>query len=31
MKCSDIVWGLILALCMFVMCFILLGMGVIHG
>lgn len=28
MKCSDIVWGLIIALFLFMACFMLLGMGV---
>lgn len=28
MKCSDIVWGLIIALFLFMSCFMLLGMGV---
>ena len=25
----DVVWGLILALCMFIMCFMLLGLGAV--
>lgn len=31
MKYTDIIWGLIIAVFLFMACFMLLGMGVING